>query len=98
MADQRQAEGQLPQPCLGNRQVEEHLRVVGLCRREGGVESLFRLDRLLIDELAADRVLTGQTADRLGACQGLQGQLPPLEWHHRLGGMGKRARSIGVVR
>jgi hypothetical protein len=46
--------------------VEEHFLVVGLGRREDGVEGLFGLGSLAIDELAADDVLSGQTADRLG--------------------------------
>ncbi len=59
---------------FGDRQMEEHFLVVAVRRPEGGVEGIFGLGRLPIDELAADRVLSGQTADRFGACQGLYGQ------------------------
>ena len=94
VADQRQGEDQLPQPDLRHRQVEEHLLVVAVRGRKGGVEGLFGLGGLAVNELAADRVLSGQTADRLGACQGLQGQLPPLGQRLRLGGWAGRGGAL----
>ena len=63
VVDQRQPEDQLSQPCRGDRQVEEHPLVVAVRGQEGGVECLFSLGSLLKDELATDRVLSGQTAD-----------------------------------
>ena len=48
MADQRQPKDQLPQPRLGDRQMEEHLLVAAVRRREGGVEGLFCLGSLPI--------------------------------------------------
>ena len=63
MADQHQGQDQLPQPCLGDREVEEDS--VGLGRGgERPVKGDLGGGDLLIDELPADLVLTSQLGDR----------------------------------
>ena len=91
MADQHQGQDQLPQPSLGDRQVEED--VVG--SRRGGerpVEGDLRGGDLLIDELPADLMLTSQLGDRLGPGEGPDGQLLPLQRQESLGRAGDGRR------
>ena len=61
--DQSQAQRQLAQSRLGNRQLEQHLVI-----RRAGCEDLVqggaRLGRLLVHELATHVVLVGQAGDR----------------------------------
>ena len=85
MADQDQAQDQLPQPGRGDRQVEEDL--VGRCRRrgEGLVEGLLGGVDLLREELSADLLLPGQRRDRFGAGEDLDGQISPLLGEQPLG-------------
>ena len=77
VAGQDQGEDQLTEPGLGDRQVEEDLlgrsrRVEGVVQGEpGGVG-------LLVEELAADLMLAGQSGDGLRAGEDLEGQLLPL--------------------
>lgn len=72
VADQRRLRIGWRNHALDSRQLEEHLLVVAVPRRRGGLEGLFGLGRLPVDELAADRVPSGQTADRFG--------LPSKNW------------------
>ena len=53
-----------------------------------GVAVIFKAQQVAV----GDRMLTGQIADRLGACQGLKGQLPPFWRCHRLGGTKRYSR------
>jgi len=77
VADQRQPDDHLAQPCLGDRQLEQHL-MVGRRRREGVVQYRAGLVRLLVDELTAHPVPGGQIADRPRTGQGLDGQVLTL--------------------
>jgi len=73
-AGQRQPNNHLVQPCLGDRQLEQHL-MVGRGRREGVVQYRAGLVRLLVDELAAHPVPGSQIADRPRTGQRLNGQV-----------------------
>ena len=91
MADQHQGQDQLPQPRLGDREVEED--VVGPGRGgERPVEGDLGGGDLLIDELPADLVLTSQLGDRLGPGEGPDGQLLPLLRQESLGRPGSIQR------
>src|SRR5271165_7267101 len=77
MADQHQGQDKLPQPSLGDRQVEKD--VVGSTRGcEGFAESLLGGVHLLMEELPADLVLPGQLGDRFSPGEHLDGQALPL--------------------
>ena len=104
MADQHQGQDQLPQPRLGDREVEEDL--VGPGRGgERPVEGDLGGGDLLIDELPADLMLASQLGDRLGPGEGPDGQLLPLLRQESLGragdggrcgdGLGLRERDAG---
>src|SRR5271165_2008318 len=85
MADQHQGQDKLPQPSLGDRQVEKD--VVGSTRGcEGFAESLLGGVNLLIEELPADLVLPGQLGDRFSPGEHLDGQALPLLRQQSLGG------------
>jgi hypothetical protein len=85
MADQNQAQDQLPQPRLGDREVEED--VIGSGQgSEGLAEDRFGGVNLLIDELPADLVLTGQPGDRFGPGERLDGQFSSRLRQESLGG------------
>jgi hypothetical protein len=76
VTEEQEAEGELVEPGLGDREVEEDRVVVGR-RLEGVLESVLSLVALLIDELAADSVFVGEVAD--GATgQGVEGELLAL--------------------
>ena len=65
VAEERQGEGGLLEPMLGDRQLEEHLIVAG-GGREGVVEGGLEHGRaLLIDNLQADACVVSQTGDGL---------------------------------
>jgi hypothetical protein len=85
MADQHQGQDQLPQPSLGDRQVEEDL--VGRCWSggEGLAESLLGGMNLLREELPADLMLPSQLGDRFRAGEYLDGQVLPLLSRQLLG-------------
>ena len=74
VADQDQAKGQLLQPGFGDGQMEENAVGVGVGPCKSGVESLLGLGGLLVDELAADEVVSGQFGDG-AAGQGVEGEL-----------------------
>lgn len=75
VADQGEAQDQLPQPRLGDGQPEEVLRRV-VRWREGVVEGSVGVVELLVDKRAADRMLRRKVADRL-AREGIEGKLLP---------------------
>ena len=77
MADEHQGQDQLPQPRLGNRQVEEDL-LGSPNRGEGTVERLLRGVHLLVEELPADLVLAGQVGNCFRPGEHLDGQVSPL--------------------
>ncbi len=85
MADQHQGQDQLPQPSLGDRQVEKD--VVGSWTRgcEGLVESLLGGVSLLIEELAADFMFPGQVRDWLSTSEHLDSQISPFLGQQPLG-------------
>ena len=76
MADQREAQDQLPQPGFGHGQPGEEMRRLVRWWSKGLVEGVVVVGvaELLIDELAADLVLIGQGRDGL-AGEGAQGEL-----------------------
>lgn len=73
MTDEDQSEDELPQPRLGDGQMENDL-VVGCCGGKRLVKGLLGLGGLLVDELAADVMFFGDVADRLLARQRVDGQ------------------------
>jgi len=93
MADEHQGQDQLPQPRLGNRQVEEDL-LGSQNRGEGTVERLLRGVHLLVEELPADLVLAGQLGDCFRPGEHLDGQVSPLLSRQLLG----RTRNMNSCR
>ena len=93
MADEHQGQDQLPQPRLGNRQVEEDL-LGSQNRGEGTVERLLRGVHLLVEELPADVVLAGQLGDCFRPGEHLDGQVSPLLRRQLLG----RTRNMNSCR
>src|SRR4029077_19461430 len=87
VADEGEAEDQLPQPGFGHGQPEEELRRWGRWWSERLVESVVGVAELLIDELAADLVLVGQSRDGL-AGEGIQGELLACREGQQTGGGG----------
>ena len=77
MADQHQAQDQLPQPSLGYRQVEEDFVGLGFGGKGVG-QSILGGVGLLIEELAADLMFPGQIRDGLSPREDLDSQLLPL--------------------
>ena len=77
MADQHQGQDKLPQPSLGDRQVEEDLLGLGF-RVKGLGESVLGDVGLLIEELAADLVFSGQVRDGLSTSEYLDRQILPF--------------------
>ena len=59
MADQHQGQDKLPEPSLGDRQVEEDL-IGSTLRCEGFAERLLGGVSLLVEELTTDFMLPGQ--------------------------------------
>ena len=90
MADEQQAEHELPQPALGDGEGKEDRVLVGGRWGEGQVQGVVGLVELLIDELATDLLFLGQDADRV-AGQGFQGELLALRRQQTVGGC-SRAR------
>ena len=93
MADEHQGQDQLPQPRLGNRQVEEDL-LGSQNRGEGTVERLLRGVHLLVEELPADLVLAGQLGDCFRPGEHPDGQVSPLLRRQLLG----RTRNMNSCR
>ena len=93
MADEHQGQDQLPQPRLGNRQVEEDL-LGSQNRGEGTVERPLRGVHLLVEELPADLVLAGQLGDCFRPGEHLDGQVSPLLRRQLLG----RTRNMNSCR
>ena len=85
VADQRQPQERLLQPLFGHWEIEKDLRSVVLLGDECLLEGLLRRIRLPIDELAAHRMLCGQSADCFSSRQGLDRQVLPLPRLHCLG-------------
>ena len=85
VADQRQPQERLLQPLLGHGEIEEDLRSVVFLGDECLLEGLLCRIHLPIDELAAHRMLCGQSADGFGSRQGLDRQVLPLPRLHCLG-------------
>ena len=84
MADQHQGQDKLPQPCLGDRQVEKD--VFGPTRGcEGFAERLLGGVSLLIEELTTDFMLPGQVGDRLSTSEHLDSQISPFLGQQPLG-------------
>ena len=77
VADEQQAEHELPQPALGDGQSKEDRVLVGGRWGKGLVQRVVGLVELLVDELATDLMFLGQGADRV-AGQDFQGELLAL--------------------
>lgn len=75
MAVQRQGEDELPQQAFGDGKIKEHVVIGrgGGGGGEGSFDGFLSLVRLLVDELAADLKLLGQSGDRLRTRQRLHG-------------------------
>jgi len=90
VADHGPTEGDLPQPTLGDGQVEQHLVIGHGGRGERIVQSGLGGGGLLIDKLATDIELVGQTGDGAVAGKGLQSDRQALARRQRLGGTAVR--------
>ena len=71
VAEQDQAEGDLPQPGLGHRQLEEHV-VIRRLGSEGFLQGGLSGGGLLIDKLATDVEIVRQVRDGLASRKGVQ--------------------------
>jgi len=96
MADEGQSEHYLTEKGLGDGEGEEDLLAIVWLGREGLLEGLLRLVRLLVNELAADVVGDGELADRLCAGEGSNGELLALVRREDLGGRGGGRGGDGV--
>jgi hypothetical protein len=75
VSDEDQGEDELADPGLGDREVEEHPVVTGGCFRvESVVEGLLSLVGLVVDELATDLMLLGDSRDGCGAGERVEGE------------------------
>src|ERR1700682_5561092 len=83
VADQCQTESDLPQPVLGDGEMEQYL-IVGRACREDIIQSSLGGGGLLVDELATDVLLVGQTGDCASAGQSLHANREPLARSERL--------------
>jgi hypothetical protein len=85
VADQDQGQDQLPQPGLGDGEMEEDMIVseVGL---EGPCQGVPGDVGLLVEELAADLMTAGQVGDRMGRTEDLDGEILTLRRQQPLGG------------
>src|SRR5262249_44474041 len=99
VADQDQAEGQLPQPGLGDGQAEQDTLGVRVGCREGGVEGLLGLGGLPVDEFAGDVGGGGEGGEGVGGGRGLQGGVWALRggWPVGRGGLGCGGAAGGVA-
>lgn len=77
MADEGEAEDQLPEPGLGDGQPEQELGRVVRRWGKGVVEGVVGLLQLLVNEFATDVVLSGQFGDRLPG-EGVENELLAL--------------------
>src|SRR6476659_3830381 len=79
VGDEDQGEDELADPGLGDREVEEDPVVAGgWWRVEGVIEGLLSLVGLVVDELAADLLLPGDSREGCGADEGVEGEALPL--------------------
>ena len=85
VADQGQAQSGLLEPILGNRQKEED-RIVGLVGREGIDQRGLSDVGLLIDKLAADAGLLGESGDGVVAGESLHAEGEPFAGAEGFGG------------
>ena len=85
VTNQHQGQDQLMQPGFGYGQVEEHVIRLGP-GLEGPCQGLLSDVSLLIEELAADLMTTGQVSDRMGPTEDLDGQIAALRRQQLLSG------------
>jgi hypothetical protein len=99
VTDQDQGEDELADPGLGDREVEEHPVVAGgSVGREGVIEGLLGLVGLVVDELAADLMLVGDSRDGCGAGERVEGESLSLGRVQLLGGADSRGvEGLGAV-
>ena len=88
VTDQDQAQHELAEQGLGDRQIKQDA-LVRTARGEGLVEGLLGLVGLLVDELTADVVFLGQAGNGLAAGEGVHGQPLALRRGQLLGGTGR---------
>jgi len=74
VADQHQAQGELPQPALGDRELKEDGFGLGDRRGESLIEGVVGVVELLVDELATDEVFLGELGDGLSG-EGITSEL-----------------------
>ena len=94
VADQQQAEHELPKPVFGDRQGKADRVGVGGPWGESLVERVLGLLALLGNELATDLVFLGQGADRMPG-QGLEGELLALRRRQGVSGCGQARLGSG---
>ena len=90
-----QTEGELPEPGLGDGEVDENAAIAGV-GSEGLVEGVLGLVGLLVDERAADVVGGGKVAEGLGTREGSNGELLALVRKELLGSTGGRRGGGGA--
>jgi len=83
-ADQRQGDGHLAQPGLGDRQREQHI-IFRRDRNESVIQRDTGFARLLVDELPAHPVLGSQIGDRHRARQRLNGEIQTVTFRQHRG-------------
>src|SRR5262249_34719648 len=97
-AMEQQREDVLPQPLLGDGQLQEDVVVVRRWRGEGLRQGLLGAVELLVHELAADAHLLGPRGDGYRAAERWHRQVLPLFWLQELGGIARRGRGRGDSR
>jgi hypothetical protein len=85
VADEDQRQDQLPQPGLGDGEMEEDL-IGGGFGLEGPCQGVPGDVGLLVEELAADLMTAGQVGDRMGRTEDLDGEILTLRRQQPLGG------------
>ena len=99
VSDEDQGEDELADPGLGDREVEEDAVVSGgWFRGEGVIEGLLSLVGLVVEELAADVMVLGDSREGCGADERVEGEALSLGGVQLLGGAGRRGvEGLGTV-
>jgi hypothetical protein len=95
--DEHLRQNELAKPILGHRQMEQHAPV-RLRGREGLIQRLGRLGRLVVDKLAADVVARCQVRHRLAAGQGLDRKVGPSGRPKLAGSRRRRRKGLRIRR
>jgi hypothetical protein len=99
VTDEDQGEDELADPGPGDREVEDDPVISGgWSRSEGVIEGLLSLVGLVVDELAADLMLLGDSRNGCGAVERVEGEALSLGGVQTLGRAGSRAvEGLGTV-